>query len=1250
MTRVTKRSPRATKTPYDDDLCDERRDTQTPSTTHRDYMDGAYHKRDRREDAVYVPPDPLLDYEPTSVRHPPALNSAPDIARTVSVQSQDSACLSPTNMTVRAKMLHQLYSKPRSDKDRGEDSRAARRHSDEHEAMSSGASRTPCSTIVPAQYETMSSGAGRIPCSTKVAAGHIRPSASTPMFGVPASKCFSPHTNSLASSSIRGDGDMQWRTQSSARDDLRAKDPPTVQVPRAARPYSSQGAPVCPTYPSPADDHSADDGRPRRETAYDTTWDPRQHPINTTRPPGVHLAAMRPQQPDVEITPQHARQLQNQLHPPHRPLPRELDFARSVCEQAAAQLDNYLHVAPAELAPKDIRYAIVRGPDNAPMIALLRQESKHWLSDVGVRACDSVVIESEVGCTKGNDRAEKETECAEAREEVQEAYKRYENKDRCAYYGVAPRRDSQEEVVWRNPRSPGTMISHAGKEKAYQQHMEDVVNESTNHTWTAKRDADEHRAPDRGRFSMQPINGVGALPGEDSHLEDASYYAGVPNESFVTEESSDADEQLFPQSPNLRWRRTIMTAMDGIAERGSVTSDLTLDGLRRRTTLSPSSPFDARHNSRNIDIDQHMLDLRDMMSNASTMESDISPADRDRIMGDPDIMHELPVSMLEKKVDKLQEGYHSLSPHHQARALVQNIHDSESSSAPYQAMMTKLNRKSVLGLIRFRQKCQVAKHDFETPVRIDVTAGGTASFYDLFFLPSRIPKGRERDAFIGKDLAHAQDEIDFYHGLKEICETDKAWENFANRFCLFSPGVLSLPCQLADGNPMDRSLLLLENLKSGMNCFRFLDIKIGFTTALPGWKGKSHLRAWKNRRIDMNTNTFAEGSRIEGMVNCGQLFESHMNAVTKEGKLSMILSEKKMKKFVLQNISIAQALPMFFDLRQDGQQLFPQSEKYIHRVLIRMWTELCHLCTILDQMVPPQQWLGSSLALAFDSNPGKVDRPVTVTRLFDWGRSALETMADHFDLSEMEHLDREKYWTEYYQAMLRLCWEVGRYTYHRALSPAWKSVIFEFETVWDSEVHLMGYVRDLTATRERKVSLYGPRDAKKGRRKGRANLEMTISIAINGDDYEITLIQAQVAQRGHRLSKNPKRPAVVVYCIAFERESDAEQYFEVTSKATTKSIMTTLLGHAYSHPSRPFYATSSTLQGPETFYLSRSTLKVEDLDMPSSPLFNEMQLWPDLRFANFSAYSQSDYTGQIPQGLQKIKKQRRSFARSASMP
>jgi len=70
-------------------------------------------------------------------------------------------------------------------------------------------------------------------------------------------------------------------------------------------------------------------------------------------------------------------------------------------------------------------------------------------------------------------------------------------------------------------------------------------------------------------------------------------------------------------------------------------------------------------------------------------------------------------------------------------------------------------------------------------------------------------------------------------------------------------------------------------------------------------------------------------------------------------------------------------------------------------------------------------------------------RKKALVSIFDWGRSELNTLDRHMQLSEADQKDRSEFWSYYVGGIDRLAWEVSRAYLHRlGVADAWTDVIF----------------------------------------------------------------------------------------------------------------------------------------------------------------------------------------------------------------
>eukprot|EP00931_Biecheleriopsis_adriatica_P064322 TRINITY_DN3911_c0_g1_i2.p1 TRINITY_DN3911_c0_g1~~TRINITY_DN3911_c0_g1_i2.p1 ORF type:complete len:540 (+),score=92.97 TRINITY_DN3911_c0_g1_i2:3-1622(+) len=222
---------------------------------------------------------------------------------------------------------------------------------------------------------------------------------------------------------------------------------------------------------------------------------------------------------------------------------------------------------------------------------------------------------------------------------------------------------------------------------------------------------------------------------------------------------------------------------------------------------------------------------------------------------------------------------------------------------------------------------------------------------------------------------------------------------------------------------------------------------------------RSRLAALKQSLIDGITNSAGQGFRLEG-------FDGRPASLTSYDKLlktAVMGQEKLVKKalrLMLQRMTAAQILLFFLDLNADLphpgarelQTTLSQPET-AELVLHELATKLARLSVACHRSPAPQKWIGSSVALAFDAGrlpdrrkPEEEIRKQAVVSIFDWGRSALNTIERHNRLSDDERRDRVKYWEYYCGGIYRLSWEVARCYYHRFCNAdSWSTVTFILE-------------------------------------------------------------------------------------------------------------------------------------------------------------------------------------------------------------
>jgi len=364
---------------------------------------------------------------------------------------------------------------------------------------------------------------------------------------------------------------------------------------------------------------------------------------------------------------------------------------------------------------------------------------------------------------------------------------------------------------------------------------------------------------------------------------------------------------------------------------------------------------------------------------------------------------------------------------------------------------------------------------FQNPVVRLGVSGGTAPFFSL----KLTPLGQEKLAgpyghphlnghiseshFIGKDLSRAVDEVEFYEQTLEIQAGSSEGKDEGGLEGLLGytfqyVGIVTLE-ETVNGEPVERELLVLQNLYDSLTKLRLLDFKMGDKTADVNWRGKSRARAYKQRVLDTFTNSTKEGFRLEGfdgqpsvVTSMDPLLDlkfSRQRDITKEPDKK---AGQKAARMALQRMNGKQVLMHYLDLHVvpphnrtpllsvEGADVYTKSEiaEIVLHESVRRLVQLsvaCHTTTV------PQKWLGSSIALGYDygafptrseSNEQLV-RDNVIVNIFDWGRSECLTKEAYEGLTAVEQEDRKKYWDFYMHGADTLSFVAAR-RYHNQFS------------------------------------------------------------------------------------------------------------------------------------------------------------------------------------------------------------------------
>jgi len=351
---------------------------------------------------------------------------------------------------------------------------------------------------------------------------------------------------------------------------------------------------------------------------------------------------------------------------------------------------------------------------------------------------------------------------------------------------------------------------------------------------------------------------------------------------------------------------------------------------------------------------------------------------------------------------------------------------------------------------------------FESPVMPIRVSGGTAPFFRLRLRnPS---KGKSAEHWIGKDLSRAADELSFYEQKLELRKGTSGGLEHMLEFMFDYAGILECPIEKDDG--VRKQLLVIRNLRDGHGNLRMLDLKVGEKTAAAGWQGKSRVSAIKQGLVDGLTNSAVEGFRLEGFDGQPPALESLVPLLDFGGVETIGRGiSKKARRIMLQRMEASTIFMHFLDTHQvpadvegDGLDKVLSPMELAELVHSEIVNELVRLALACRRTPVPQKWIGSSVALGFDDatlpkragSEHEVRRKVVV-KVFDWGRSELNTLDQHGTLPAAEQEDRRKFWRYYCGGIDNMAWQAARAYKHRfGNCTAWDEVevaIYPFDTL-----------------------------------------------------------------------------------------------------------------------------------------------------------------------------------------------------------
>jgi len=353
---------------------------------------------------------------------------------------------------------------------------------------------------------------------------------------------------------------------------------------------------------------------------------------------------------------------------------------------------------------------------------------------------------------------------------------------------------------------------------------------------------------------------------------------------------------------------------------------------------------------------------------------------------------------------------------------------------------------------------------FKEPAEPIGAAGGTAAFYRL----TPQDKTKSQEEWLGKDLAHAFDELEFYEAAKKL-RGQQEWA-LLGYMIEYGGALKDFPVRWSGGDEQMLDLLVMRSLVEGFEKPRLLDLKIGAKTSAANWKGKSAMASLKQGMLDSITNSASEGLRLEGFLNPPEWIDSEdpLHDVG-GGEFWAKGKAKKARRFYFQRMSTAEVLAALVDFReltQDPQCLWPC--ECAEMALLAMVRDLGGILRACNRIPVPQKWIGSSVAVvaeagAYPPRPHRGAQPQgsshkACVRIFDWGRSELNTPARHSALGEEQRGDRQEYWSHYQAGISRLLWEAARLYWNSFCASSWTSIhvtVYDYDS--QTQDDLLGF-------------------------------------------------------------------------------------------------------------------------------------------------------------------------------------------------
>ena len=192
---------------------------------------------------------------------------------------------------------------------------------------------------------------------------------------------------------------------------------------------------------------------------------------------------------------------------------------------------------------------------------------------------------------------------------------------------------------------------------------------------------------------------------------------------------------------------------------------------------------------------------------------------------------------------------------------------------------------------------------------------------------------------------------------------------------------------------------------------RVFELKIGEWTGVRGWKGHTFFRSMTQPWVDWKSNSYYEAFRLESVENEPQSLTSAMETVTDSLLYQQRLNGNDLFTFLLDVSAFINTHPLHqpwgpMDRHYPARRL--DAADWQAKVLDNLVDQLKKLLNALEK-VPPQMWIGSSVALIVDP-PGEGFG--VAVKLLCWNTSTL-SIDGISGLDRMKKTEVELYWNSY---------------------------------------------------------------------------------------------------------------------------------------------------------------------------------------------------------------------------------------------